>query len=308
MKSISNFCFISLSFDSFQEERGRKFFYPDNNKFNRSAFSSAKIQRIAGKMRFNFVLLKFDVVDFSSCSNHTRNGKSIIVMYMFHMDICCTACPDPQTLWINLLAFKFFFASQFIPLIPCVCVCFFRYLYYLWILCTVTSFYCLQPLAPLKYRTRNERTLLIEVLSFVCPFCVRYRWWFDVSVFIQCANPTTRLEIGLSMPLWRCRRFYRLWLIFFYCHTFCCWFFSSAPFNNNNKNEYFFLLISWEMEKNLILILCKGVASFTIFIFYFFAVSAFVLPTIHLASFFWETKFMVFSVRQNTHTTHNGTF
>lgn len=225
MKSISNFCFISLFFDSFQEERGRKFFYPDNNKFNRSAFSSAKIQRIAGKMRFNFVLLKFDVVDFSSCPNHTRNGKSIIVMYIFHMDICCTACPNPQTLWINLLAFKFFLAFQFIPLIPCVCVCFFRYFYYLWILCTVTSFYCLQPLAPLKYRARNERTLLIEVLSFVCPFCVRYRWWFDVSVFIQCANPTTRLEIGLSMPLWRCRRFYRLWPIFFHCHTFCCWFF-----------------------------------------------------------------------------------
>lgn len=125
MKSISNFCFISLFFDSFQEERGRKFFYPDNNKFNRSAFSSAKIQRIAEKMRFNFVLLKFDVVDFSSCPNHTRNGKSIIVMYMFHMDICCTACPNPQTLWINLLAFKFFLAFQFIPLIPCVCVCVF---------------------------------------------------------------------------------------------------------------------------------------------------------------------------------------
>lgn len=112
MKSISNFCFISLFFDSFQEERGRKFFYPDNNKFNRSAFSSAKIQRIAEKMRFNFVLSKFDIVDFSSCPNHTRNGKSIIVMYMFHMDICCTACPNPQTLWINLLAFKFFLLSS----------------------------------------------------------------------------------------------------------------------------------------------------------------------------------------------------
>lgn len=241
MKSISNFCFISLFFDSFQEERGRKFFYPDNNKFNRSAFSSAKIQRIAEKMRFNFVLLKFDVVDFSSCPNHTRNGKSIIVMYMFHMDICCTACPNPQTLWINLLAFKFFLAFQFIPLIPCVCVCFFPLL--LLFMNIVHSDFILLSSAPCSSEiSSKKRTNVVNRSSIFCVPILRtipvMVWCFSIYSVCKSNNAARNRSIyaivAMSSFLSTLTDF--LPLSYFLLLVFS----SSAPFNNNKKMNTFF--------------------------------------------------------------------
>lgn len=170
------FSISSFRFPFFLRIGKKQFFYSYNNKFNQKTFAWWKETR--KKTAFVFFFISFDSLKsallLTLAKNHTRNGKSIIVMYYtvsheYLLYIQLKPNNDSMNKFISFqkkILFVLFFWFR-----ACMCVCVLSY--YLWILYTVTSFYCLDPLAS-SLKIDQEANVINRSCVSYCVGCFAY--------------------------------------------------------------------------------------------------------------------------------------